>query len=132
VVSRPVGRRRNEARPGSRAPEKKAKALDLYERLAREQSGVVSTQVLQEYFVASTRKLGVDPELARRKVQLFGSLGVVVLDRPHILAALYLNADVLTARAQIERMLAGSPVRIDDLDDDAYVLVAATVPRRRA
>jgi hypothetical protein len=42
---------------------------------------------------------------------------------------LYLNADVVTARAQIERMLAGSPVRIDDLDDDAYVLVAATLPR---
>jgi predicted nucleic acid-binding protein len=70
------------------APDKKVKALDLYERLAREQSGVVSTQVLHEYFVASTRKLGVDPELARRKVQLFGGLGVVVLDRPHILAAI--------------------------------------------
>lgn len=70
------------------SPEKREKALDLYERLAREQSGVVSTQVLQEYFVASTRKLGVDPELARRKVELFGGLGVVVLDRPHIVAAI--------------------------------------------
>jgi len=26
-------------------------------------------------------------------------------------------------------MLAGSPVRLEDLDDDAYVLVAATLPR---
>jgi hypothetical protein len=30
---------------------------------------------------------------------------------------------------QIERMLAGSPVHIDDLDDEGYVLVAATLPR---
>lgn len=28
-------------------------------------------------------------------------------------------------------MLAGSPVRAEDLDDDAYVLVAATLPRRK-
>jgi predicted nucleic acid-binding protein len=70
------------------SPAKQAKALDLYEQVAREQSGVVSTQVLQEYFVASTRKLGVDPELARRKVQLFGGLGLVVLDRTRILGAI--------------------------------------------
>jgi RES domain-containing protein len=44
-------------------------------------------------------------------------------------ATLYLNADVATARAQIERMLAGTPVRIDDLDNDAYLLVAARLPR---
>lgn len=42
---------------------------------------------------------------------------------------LYLNGDVVTARNQIERLLADSPVRIDDLDDSAYVLVAATLPR---
>jgi hypothetical protein len=44
-------------------------------------------------------------------------------------AALYLNADVATARRRIDRMLAGSPVRLEDLDDGAYVLVAATLPR---
>lgn len=42
---------------------------------------------------------------------------------------LYLNGDVPTARMQVERMLDGFPVRIDDLEDDAYVLVAATLPR---
>ena len=42
---------------------------------------------------------------------------------------LYLNGDVATARLQLERMLVGSPVRSEDLDDDAYVLVAATLPR---
>ncbi len=40
----------------------------------------------------------------------------------------YLNGDVATARLQIERMLEGSPVRMDDLGDDAFVLVAATLP----
>ncbi len=69
------------------APEKQALALDLVDELARTRSGVVSTQVLQEYFVASTRKLGVDAEVARRKVQLFGGLDMVVLDMPQILGA---------------------------------------------
>lgn len=70
------------------SPTKQATSLELFERLARERSGVVSTQVLQEYFVASTRKLGLEEELARRKVQLFGGLGVVVLDVPQILSAI--------------------------------------------
>lgn len=47
---------------------------------------------------------------------------------PGSFPALYLNGDVATARMQIERMLAGSPVTVDDLDDEAYVLVAATLP----
>lgn len=41
---------------------------------------------------------------------------------------LYLNGDPVTARRQIERMLAGSPVHVDDLDDGSYVLVAARLP----
>ena len=45
--------------------------------------------------------------------------------------ALYLNADVATARMQIERLLDGSSVRLDDLADDAYVLVAAVLPRQQ-
>ncbi len=47
---------------------------------------------------------------------------------PNAGPTLYLNGDVTTARLQIERMLAGSPVTVDDLDEDAYVLVAATLP----
>jgi hypothetical protein len=48
---------------------------------------------------------------------------------PRSHSTLYLNGDVATARAQLGRMLRGSPARIDDLRDDAYVLVAATLPR---
>ena len=43
---------------------------------------------------------------------------------------LYLNEDVDTARAQIQRMLEDSPVRPDDLDPP-YVLVMATLPSRQ-
>lgn len=48
---------------------------------------------------------------------------------PHSHPTLYLNGEVATARLQIARMLRGFPVEVDDLDDDAYVLVAATLPR---
>ena len=42
---------------------------------------------------------------------------------------LYLNGDVATARLQVEKMLEGSPVQVEDLDDRAFVLIAATIPR---
>ncbi len=45
---------------------------------------------------------------------------------------LYLNGDVPTARMQVQRLLDGTPFTLDDLDDDAYVLVAATLPRSQA
>jgi predicted nucleic acid-binding protein len=52
---------------------------------------VVSLQVLQEYFVTVTRKLGVDPEVARRKVELLAELDVVRPDVPDLLAAIDLH-----------------------------------------
>jgi len=73
------------------ADEKKAAALDLFARLRRERTGVVSTQVLQEYVVASTRKLGVASDTARRKVQLFSRLEVVVIDTKQIVGAIDLT-----------------------------------------
>ena len=42
--------------------------------------GVISTQVLQEYFSVTTRKLGTDPGIARRRLQLFATLDVVQID----------------------------------------------------
>lgn len=41
----------------------------------------------------------------------------------------YLNADPETAHLQLVRMLEGAPVEVEDLDDGAYVLVAARLPR---
>jgi hypothetical protein len=49
---------------------------------------------------------------------------------PNSYATLYLNEDIDTARAQIRQMLAGSPIRPDDLDH-GYVLIAATLPSRQ-
>lgn len=68
-------------------PKKRARALELYAECRRGGRGVVSTQVLQEYFVASTRKLGVPADVARRKTELFGKLHVVTLRLEDILAA---------------------------------------------
>ena len=48
---------------------------------------------------------------------------------PGSFPVLYLNADVVTARLQIDRLVEDQPFTADDLDDDAYVLVAATLPR---
>lgn len=69
------------------SPKKQAKALELVEQGRAERGGVVSTQVLQEYFVAATTKLRVAPEIARRKVELFGRFHLVLLDLPDILGA---------------------------------------------
>ena len=91
------------------APAKKKAALDLIEEARRGGTGVVSTQVLQEYFVAATAKLGVEAELARRKTQLFARLDVVLLDLHHILAAIDLHRlhrlsfwDALVVRAALD------------------------------
>lgn len=54
-------------------------------------TGVISTQVLQEFFVVATRKLGVDVADARRKVELLSSLDVVRIRSDDILAAIDLH-----------------------------------------
>ena len=59
---------------------KRNRALDRGEAARVSGFGVVSTQVLQEYFVTATRKLGVAIETAARKTQLFWRLQVVVID----------------------------------------------------
>ena len=72
-------------------PEKQARALDLVAELRRSGSGTVSTQVLQEYFVVATRKLGVPAPIARRKVELFALHELIVLGLDHIRTAIDLT-----------------------------------------
>ena len=69
------------------APSKQAHALEVVAEARRNGIGVVSTQVLQEYFVATTRKLGVSAEIARRKVELFARMNLVLINLADILAA---------------------------------------------
>ena len=73
------------------APKKQRRALDLVAEHKRAGTGVVSLQVLQEYFVAVTRKLDVHTDVARRKVELFGALDVAVLGVEDVLAAIDLH-----------------------------------------
>lgn len=57
----------------------------------RTRTAVVSTQVLQEFFVVATRKLGMSAEIARRKVELLAQLEVVRIDTRLILEAIDLH-----------------------------------------
>jgi len=68
------------------AGDKRLRALDLLSDLVSKSLAVVSTQVLQEYFVVATRKLGVPPEVARAKVDALAQLDVVLI-RPEIIVA---------------------------------------------
>lgn len=70
---------------------KRQRAQELLSELFRNQSGVLSTQVLQEFFVVSTRKLGVDAAVARRKVELLSTLDVVAIQVTHVLQAIDLH-----------------------------------------
>jgi predicted nucleic acid-binding protein len=72
------------------APAKQQVALALIEEHLRAGSGVLSLQVLQEYFAAS-RKLRVDAAVARQKVALFAALDVVVSSLDDLLAAIDLH-----------------------------------------
>jgi predicted nucleic acid-binding protein len=66
-------------------------ALAAVQEAIESREGVLSTQVLQEYFSVTTRKLGTDPAVARRKVQLFATLEVVQVDVELILGAVDLH-----------------------------------------
>jgi len=73
------------------APAKQNRALALVAEHRRAGTGVLSMQVLQEYFVTVTRKLGVDASIARRKVELLAEFDVAAPDLADILAAIDLH-----------------------------------------
>jgi predicted nucleic acid-binding protein len=73
------------------SPAKQRRALELVAEHRRAGTGVVSLQVLQEYFVTVTRKLQVDPRVARRKVELLAEFDVAAPEVADILAAIDLH-----------------------------------------
>ncbi len=73
------------------APAKQRRSIDLIAEHRRARSGVVSLQILQEYFVTVTRKLHVESSIARRKVELLAEFYVAVPDVSDILAAIDLH-----------------------------------------
>lgn len=70
---------------------KQTKALDLIKDHLRRRTGVVSLQVLQEYFVSVTGKLKLDAELAKRRVEVFARFQVAEPTVSDILAAIDLH-----------------------------------------
>ena len=73
------------------APAKQRRTLELVAEHRRERTGVISLQVLQEYFVASTRKLQVEAKIARRKVELLAEFDVAKIDVADLLGAIDLH-----------------------------------------
>ncbi|MSV29304.1 MAG: PIN domain-containing protein [Bryobacterales bacterium] len=73
------------------APARQARAIQLITGYRRAGLLIVSIQVLQEYFAAVTRKLGVDPETAQQKVQLLTRARVVRFVEGDLIAAIELH-----------------------------------------
>jgi predicted nucleic acid-binding protein len=71
-----------------RFPAKQQKALNLIKEHRERHTGVVSLQVLQEYFVAVTGKLRLDAEIARHKVEIFSRFYVAEPTVQDVLAAI--------------------------------------------
>jgi predicted nucleic acid-binding protein len=74
-----------------RDPGKQQIALNLIKMHLRMRTGVVSLQVLQEYFVSATRKLKLDAELAKRRMEVFARFQVAEPVLNDILAAIDLH-----------------------------------------
>lgn len=73
------------------AGDKRATAREIVGEALSSGEGVLSTQVLQEFFVVSTRKLGVEPGVAKRKVELLSAMDLVRIDLALILSAIDLH-----------------------------------------
>jgi predicted nucleic acid-binding protein len=70
------------------SPEKQDRAITLFAEHVRRGTAVVSLQVLQEYFAAATRKLGLMPEVAQRKVEILARGRVVRFEAKDVIAAI--------------------------------------------
>ena len=71
-----------------RDPGKQQTALNLIKEHLRQRTGVVSLQVLQEYFVSATGKLKLNAELAKQRVEVFAKFHVAEPTVGDILAAI--------------------------------------------
>ena len=70
---------------------KQKRAITLFAEHLRRGTAVVSLQVLQEYFAAATRKLGLKPEMAQRKVEILSRGRVVRFEASDVIAAIELH-----------------------------------------
>jgi predicted nucleic acid-binding protein len=70
---------------------KQRTAIDLVKLHRRQNSGVVSIQVLQEYFASITKKFKISPESARRKVETLARFHVASPSVEDVLSAIDLH-----------------------------------------
>lgn len=68
------------------AGRKRTAARAVLRQALEQGTGVISTQVVQEYFSVATRKLRIDAPSARRRVELLAALDVVRVEVPMILS----------------------------------------------
>ncbi len=73
-------------------PEKQTRARDLLKLLQGSRSVVISTQVLQEFYVVATGKLKVDAELAKKMVSVLANFETVTVDLPVIRQAIDISS----------------------------------------
>jgi predicted nucleic acid-binding protein len=71
--------------------EKQQRAIALLAEHIRLGTAVVSLQVMQEYFVAATRKLGLTAEVAQRKVEILAHSRVVRFEASDVISAIELH-----------------------------------------
>lgn len=70
---------------------KRERAQQVIEAALNNGNGVLSTQVLQEYFVVATRKLGLPAEIAQKKVEILATMTVIAIDVEHVVEAIKLH-----------------------------------------
>jgi len=70
---------------------KRDRARELIREVLGTRMGVLSLQVLQEYFAVVRRKLGISATAARRRIEVLKRLDVVVLEVPDLMAAIDLH-----------------------------------------
>lgn len=115
----------------ARDTRKRTRARELIRRLLREQRGVLSLQVLQEFFAAATRKLSMSSEDARRRIMQYSRFDVVTLDTVDLIAAVDLHRlhqvsiwDALIVRAAING--ACTTLHTEDMQE-GYVVETLTL-----
>ncbi len=69
-------------------PDIQLKARNCLRELTRTGRGVISTQVMQEFFVAATRKLGIEPLLAKGILRTFAQFRIVCVTGEMIMDAI--------------------------------------------
>lgn len=77
----------------SASPEKQGKARDVFSERAQRDEVLLSTQVLQEFYVTVTRKLAspLSADQAERLVRDFAAFPIVSTDAPLVVAAVALS-----------------------------------------